>query len=66
MKISRDKLELAMAHACMNTADLQKAADMPRPTLNNAICGRGITPKTAGKIARALNVDVEEIVEVDK
>lgn len=39
MKANRKKLMLAMARACMDTEDLQKAAEMPRPTLNNAICG---------------------------
>ena len=34
MKANRNKLELAMAKACMSTAELQKAAEMPRPTLN--------------------------------
>lgn len=42
MKTNRKKLELAMARACMSTADLQKATGMPRPTINNAISGRGI------------------------
>ena len=64
MKIQRQKLEIAMARACMNTDDLRKAAEMPRPTLNNAISGRGISPKTAGRIAKALKVDVSEILEV--
>lgn len=35
MKANRKKLMLAMARACMDTEDLQKAAEMPRPTLNN-------------------------------
>jgi len=64
MKIERCKLEMAMARACMSADDLRKAAEMPRPTLNNAITGRGISPKTAGKIAKALDVDVSELVEV--
>lgn len=47
----------------MNTDDLRKAADMPRPTLNNAITGRGVSPKTAGRIARALNCDVADLMQ---
>lgn len=31
MKANRKKLMLAMARACMDTEDLQKAAEMPRP-----------------------------------
>ncbi len=52
-----------MARACMDTEDLQKAAEMPRPTLNNAICGKSVRPSTIGKIAKALKVDVTDIIE---
>ena len=63
MTINRKKLRLAMARACMNTADLAEAAQIPRPTLNNAIKGRGVRTGTLGKIARALGVDVTELIE---
>ena len=63
MKTNRKKLELAMARACMSTADLQKATGMPRPTINNAISGRGIRPCTMGRIAKALGADVAEIID---
>ncbi len=65
MVIERKKLEIAMARACMSTDDLRKASEMPRPTLNNAISGRGVSPKTAGRIAKALNVDVSEILALE-
>nr|WP_278245201.1 helix-turn-helix transcriptional regulator [Clostridium sp. MSTE9] len=57
------KLELAMARACMNSDDLTKAANLPRPTLNNVITGRNIRPATIGKVARALGVDVADLIE---
>ena len=63
MKVNRQKLDLAMARACMQTADLPKAAQLPRPTVNNAIVGRSVRPATVGKIARALGVDVADIIE---
>ena len=63
MKVNRHKLELAMARVCMNTVDLQKAADLPRPTLNNAIMRKDVRPATAGRIAKALGVDVTEIID---
>ncbi|MBQ8814103.1 MAG: helix-turn-helix domain-containing protein [Lachnospiraceae bacterium] len=63
MKLNRKKLELAMARACMNTEDLQKATQIPRPTITGAITGRGIRTATAGRIAKALGVDVTEILE---
>ena len=63
MKVDRQKLKLAMARACMNAADLPAAAGLPRPTVNNAITGRSVRPATAGRIARALGVDVTDILE---
>lgn len=63
MKACRKKLEIAMANACMSTSDLQKAAQIPRPTLNNVITGRSVRPGTLGKVAKALGVGVEEILQ---
>lgn len=63
MKANRRKLELAMAKACMNTSDLQKAAGMPRPTVNSVIGGRSSRPGTIGRIAKALGIDVTEIID---
>lgn len=63
MKASRKKLEVAMARACMNAEDLQKKADMPRPTLNNVVTGRNVRPGTIGRIAKALDVDVIELLD---
>lgn len=63
MKVNKKKLELAMAKACMDSRDLAITANLPRPTLNNAITGRNLRPATIGKIAKALNVPVEQILE---
>lgn len=63
MKINKKKLEIAMANACMTTADLQKVAGMPMPTLAGAISGKSIRPATAGKIAKALQCNVTEIID---
>lgn len=63
MKANKEKLELAMAVACMNTEDLQKASDMPRATINNVISGRNVRPGTIGRVAKALGVDVTKIIE---
>ena len=66
MKADRKKLELAMARVCMNTADLVKMSAMPRPTVNSVIMGRSVRPATIGRIARALDVDVTDIMEVEE
>lgn len=62
MLVDRKKLELAMARACMNSADLPAAAGLPRPTVQNAIVGKSVRPGTLGRIARALGVDPEDLL----
>lgn len=63
MRVNHKKLELAMARACLNSSDLSEVAKMPRPTLNNVIVGRSVRPATLGRIAKALNCDVTDILE---
>ena len=52
-----------MSRAGMNTEDLANVSQLPRPTLNNAIVGKGVRPGTIGKIARALGCDPADILE---
>ena len=63
VKVNRKKFELALARACLTPDELAKLANMPRPTLNNVVTGRSVRPATLGRVARALGVDVEEIME---
>ena len=63
MKVDRKKLALAMARACMNSADLPAAAGLPRHTVQNAIVGKGVRPGTLGRIAKALGVDPAELLK---
>ena len=63
VKADRNKLELALARACMTPETLTAAAEMPRPTVNNVITGRSVRPATLGRIARALGVDVADIIK---
>lgn len=66
MKANCKKLRLAMARVCMNPQDLAKAAEMPPQTVNGVLRGRNIRPATIGRIARALGVDVTEILEQEE
>lgn len=66
MKVDRQRIKLAMARACVNSAELAEITELPRPTLNNAIAGRSVRPATAGRIAKALGVDVTEILEKEE
>lgn len=63
MKVSREKLTLAMARACMNPCDVAFAAGMPLQTVNRVLLGRGSRPATIGRIAKALNCDPADILE---
>ena len=63
MKLDRQKYMIARARACMGQKDLV-AAGIPKGTLCAALKGN-IKPETAGKIAKALGVDVTEIIEAE-
>lgn len=63
MKVNRKKLELAMATACVNPYDLCKMASIQYQTYKRISTGREAKPATIGKIAKALNVTVEQILE---
>ncbi len=58
MKINKKKIQIAMARNCMNTVDLQKTT-----TVDNVVSGKNVRPGTVGRIAKALGVDVTEIIE---
>ena len=64
MVINKEKLQLAMANACMNITQLSEKADVSRFSLN-AYANRTRNPKpgTVGRIAKALDVKVEDLVE---
>ena len=64
MKLDRKKYELARARACKGQKDLE-AAGIPKGTLCRIIGGGEARPETVGKIAKALGVDVLEIIETE-
>lgn len=63
MKVDIQKLHIAMARACLDVSDLVELHQIPRPTINNAIQGKNLRPATMGRIAKALGVDVTEIMK---
>lgn len=64
MKLNKKKYELARARACMSSSDVIEAG-IPKGTLCRVIGGEDVRPETIGKIARALGVDVTEIIETE-
>lgn len=63
LKIDKRKFEIAMARAELNRNTLAEKADMPIPTICNVYTRGTCKPATAGRIAKALGVDVTEIIE---
>lgn len=62
MRIDRDKLKLAQARAMLGNKELAAAAKVSTNSLVTA--GKvNVMPATVGKIAKALGVDVTEIIE---
>lgn len=62
MKLNRQKFELARARSCKGLKEIEQAG-VPRGTICRAMGGSSLKPETIGKIAKALGVDVTEIIE---
>lgn len=66
MKISKSKLTLALARKCWNQRDLRDNAVVSAQTAVSINKGKDVMPATVGKIARALGVDVTDIIEQEE
>lgn len=65
MILSKQKIDIAMANECMTSNELQEKSTLPRGTYLKVICGKSVRPVTAGKIAKALNVPVENLIDLE-
>ena len=63
MILNREKVDLAMARNCMTVVDLAESYGVSRARMNVILNSRKITPLCAGRIAKALNCDVTEIID---
>ena len=63
MKVSKEKVDLARANSCMTITELAKAYGVSRTRLNMILNQREVTVVCAGRLAKALGVDVTEIIE---
>ena len=63
MRIDRIKLITEMARQDITSIRLAEKSGVSRVTVSALRCGKTCTSETAGKIARALGVDVTEIME---
>ena len=62
MRIDRVKFAAELARADMTTVELSKKAGLSRGTISVVKGGKSCTENTAQRIARALGVDVEELL----
>ncbi|HAT4163187.1 TPA: helix-turn-helix transcriptional regulator [Clostridium perfringens] len=63
MDLDLKKIKLIQARECLSTNDLSKKTGLSKVTISKVINGKvKATPKTIGLIAKALNVDVAEII----
>ena len=62
MKLNRKKFDLARDRACKGTKELE-ASGISRGILCSLMAGRSARPETVGRIAKALGVDVTEIID---
>lgn len=61
MRLNHKKIELLRAKRCLTVKDLCKAAGVSY-TVMAPRTGNDVGPISAGKLAKALGVDVEEII----
>lgn len=66
MRIDRIKFAVLLAEKDLTLTRLSDISGVSRQTLSCVKQGKRCTSETADKIARAFNVDVQEIMEVKK
>lgn len=61
------KIRIAQARACISLNDLVEKTGLSRATVSKTINGKiSPTPKTIGLLAKALNVDITEIINSEE
>lgn len=63
MRLSRSKIDIAMARKQMTVTQLAKAYGVSRARINVVLNQREVSTVSAGRMAEALGVDVTEILE---
>ena len=65
MRVNTKKLEIAMANACISAKELSEKSGVSQFTITRIQSDANVFPATVGKIAKALNVNVIEIIEAE-
>lgn len=65
LKINQSKFLVAFAKSEMTTTELEATSNVGRTTISKIMYGDvKVRPAIIGKLAKALNVDVERIVDI--
>ena len=63
MVLSKNKIEIILARKKMSRTKMAEAAGVSRNRVYVILNSRNVTPAVVGRIAKALGVDVTEILE---
>ena len=63
MRMSRKKVNIALARKQMTVTELAEAYGVSRARMNVILNSQVVTPVCAGRVAQALDVDVTEIID---
>ncbi len=63
MKINRKKINIALVRKEMSVTTLAKIYGVSRARMNVILNSREVSPISAGRLAKSLDVDVTEILE---
>lgn len=63
LKLDPKKIEIARARAGINITNLAKAYGVSRARMNVILNSIRVTPECVGRLARALHVDVTDLIE---
>lgn len=61
--LDKDKLNIALASECLNPYEFCKVANIGYFTYKRMATEQPIKPKTVGKVAKALNVKVQDLLK---
>lgn len=65
MKINAHKIKLLLAEMGMTRAELGERCGISRQSISTILTRGTCEPKTAGKLAKGLGVDIQEIIKED-
>lgn len=63
MQLSKNKINVAIAKEQLTITKLAERYGVSRSRMNLILNSREVTPVCAGRLAKALNVDVTELLE---